>query len=161
MVLLYYSLLHYFGMFGMWKGAEASFYLSCAWSVHPQLEWFEILDAFEQKYLPRNSGIFGMWKGAKDTIDHSNLLDPDHHHRFLYLTNNEKFVLSILFSNKTTLCALRPVIFSHFLTCFKTFCRGQYGESHYNWQYSEVTGGKWIGNASSSSSVAKLIVGVD
>jgi hypothetical protein len=57
------------------------------------------------------SGIFGMWKGAKDTIDHSNLLDPDHHHRFLYLTNNEKSVLSILFSNKTTLCALRPVIF--------------------------------------------------
>jgi hypothetical protein len=86
-------------------------------------------------FATQYSGIFGMCKGAKDTIDHSNLLDPDHHHRFLYLTNNEKFVLSILFSNKITLCALRPVIFSHFLTCFKTFCRGQYGESHYNWQY--------------------------
>jgi hypothetical protein len=37
-------------------------------------------------------GIFGMWKGAKVTVDHSNLLVPDHRHPFLYLTNNEKLI---------------------------------------------------------------------
>jgi hypothetical protein len=78
MVLLYYLLLHYFGMFGIWKGAEASFFLKlieCSSSAG--VIWN--IRCFQTGVLARHYfGTFGMWKGAKVTVDHSNLLDPDH-----------------------------------------------------------------------------------
>jgi hypothetical protein len=113
------------------KRCWSVFFLSSSKLVHPQLEWFKILDAFKKEYLPCTILVYlacgKVLKSVLTILIYLILIITIH---FFIWQNNEKFVLSILFSKRSTLCARRLVIFSNFFTCLKTFCRGQYGESH-------------------------------
>jgi hypothetical protein len=108
---------------------------------YPDFEWEKTFSSWGNNLHENISQILEIMLSfwiIKDTVDHSNILDPVHHDALLYLSNNKKSVLAIY--SQTGVLSAHDVL--SFFDMLKTFCRGQYGITDSMEYISEVTRSK-------------------